>query len=109
MRAAYKLAAETFQEVALSAKRYYDQKVRPKLFQPGDRILLHNPHKKKQQNVKWQRTYSEEAEVVSRVNDVTYVVKCVKSGQRKVIHVDKMKLLCRPVSAADQAENKRGQ
>jgi hypothetical protein len=95
---AYKLAHEMLQHSATLAKRYYDRKVRPQVFCPGDSVLLYSPRRYSKHYGKWQRLYSEEAEVMTRVNDVTYIVRGLRSRQQKVIHVDKIKLLKRVVA-----------
>ena len=93
MRQAYELASETLQAETLSAKRHYDQRARFKEFQPGDVVLIFCPRRRQNQNIKWQRMYSVEAVILSRINDVTYIVQERKSRQRKIVHVDKLKLV----------------
>jgi hypothetical protein len=59
--------------------------------------LLHCPGKKRvgQLYPKWRRLFSAEATVVKRINEVTYLVQLVRSHQRKIVHVDRMRLLRR--------------
>jgi hypothetical protein len=101
MSYANQLARETLDEAAMSAKRYYDRKVNSRVFEPGDTVLVYNPRRRKQQYSKWQRFYSEEAKVISRVNDVTYIVQMTRSRQSKVTHIDKLKLLHKAAVPAD--------
>ena len=100
MSVAHQLARDTLNEAAVSAKRYYDAKVRVVTFEPGDTVLVYSPRRRKNQYAKWQRNYSEQAVVVARINDITYLIRPQHSRQNKVTHVDKLKLLSRAASAA---------
>jgi hypothetical protein len=99
MTFAHQLARETLQGTAMQAKRYYDAMVRPQVFHPGDAVLVYYPRRRQRHFPKWQRLFSMEAKVVSRVNDITYVVQIARSRQRKIVHVDKLKLLERAEGA----------
>jgi hypothetical protein len=101
---AYDLAREVLGQTALQAKRYYDLRVKPQTFNIGDSVLVHYPGRRRQSHPKWQRTFGTEAEVVARVNDVTYIVQFTRTRQRKLAHVEKLKLLHR-VSEATGGED----
>jgi hypothetical protein len=104
MTYAHQLARESLQGAALQAKRYYDAMVRPQIFHPGDAVLVYYPRRRQRHYPKWQRLFSLEAKVVSRVNDITYVVQIAHTRQRKIVHVDKLKLLGRAeVAGADDS------
>ena len=96
MSTAHELAQECLNRSALQSKQYYNKKVNPQRFEPGDVVLVYCPRKRKNCYPKWQRPFAEEASVVSRVNDITYIVKPVKSRKNRVVHVDKLRLLSRP-------------
>jgi hypothetical protein len=89
MTVAHRLACETSNESACMAKRYYDQKVRPKNFEIGDWVLIYSARNRRQCYAKWQRYYQQESVITARVNDVTFIVKPVHSRQQSVLHVDK--------------------
>jgi hypothetical protein len=113
MATAYAIARDVLRTQANFAKRYYDKKVHPQNFQVGDVVLIHSPRPKTGCYPKWQRYYDEEATVCAKVNDVIYLVRLSRSGIKKILHVDKMKLLHRDdknVSSAGQnSESEPGQ
>ena len=45
----------------------------------------------KEKTPKWQSFYENEAVVLHKVNDVTYIVRCDAWKDAKVVHVDKLK------------------
>lgn len=96
MTSAHEIAREVLNETALQAKREYDVKVRLQTFEQGDIVLVYCPRKRRQQYPKWQRLFSTQARVLSRVNEITYIVQFEHSRKRRIVHVDKLKLLSRP-------------
>ena len=107
LSSAHELARSHLNQSAMQANRWYDKKVRLQSFEPGDKILIYCPRKRKNCYAKWQRLYAEEASVMKRVNDVTYIVKPVKTGKPKIVHVDKMKLLSAAVREAEATAGNR--
>jgi hypothetical protein len=71
----------------------------------GDVVLIRIAHGPKQAAIPsaWQRYYDEEATVCVKVNDVIYLVRLSRSGIKKILHVDKMKLLHRDDKNASSA------
>jgi hypothetical protein len=113
MATAYAIARDVLRTQANFAKRYYDKKVHPQNFQVGDVVLIHSPRPKTGCYPKWQRYYDEEATVCAKVNDVIYLVRLSRSGIKKILHVDKMKLLHRDdknaSSTGQNSESEPGQ
>jgi transposase InsO family protein len=95
MQFAFNLAREAGLQLAAASKRYYDARVRPKLFEAGDTVLAFCPQRRKNVFSKWARPFSAEAEIVRRLNDVTYIIKFKRTRKSCIIHVDKLKLLQR--------------
>lgn len=93
MQTTYKIALEVLRKSAQSAKRNYDSHVRPKVFNEGDSVLVYQPKRKKQTFPKWCRPFGEQATIVKRINDITYMVRFERSRKVNVVHVDKLKLL----------------
>jgi hypothetical protein len=105
MTSAHELAREVLNETALQAKKDYDIKVRPQKFEVGDVVLMYYPRKRRNQYPKWQRLFNVQATVLKRVNDITYIVQIQHSRHKRVVHVDKLKLLSRPSAVADDASH----
>ena len=103
MNFAHELARQVLHETALQAKRNYDVKVRPQKFEVGDVVLVYYPRKRRNQYPKWQRLFNAQATVLTRVNDITYIVQLEHSRQKRIVHVDKLKLLRRSSAVADGA------
>jgi hypothetical protein len=99
MAVAHQLAREELGRTALQAKRYYDARVRPQKFEAGDTVLVYYPRRRPRQYPKWQRLFSTEAVVLSRVNDITYIIQLTRTKQKRVVHVDKLKLWRRAAAA----------
>ena len=74
-------------------KAWYDRRVSPKRFSKGDKVLCYSPRRYLHRSPKWQNFYCDECTVVERLNDVSYVLKCDKWRNNKVVHVDKIKLV----------------
>jgi hypothetical protein len=100
----HQLACECLNQSAEHSKRYYDKKVKPQVFEVGDRVLVYSPRKRRNCYPKWQRQFSEEASIVSKINDITNVVRLARSKQNRVVHVDKLRLLSRVVCESAAAE-----
>jgi hypothetical protein len=103
---AQQLARELLQQGAVQAKRYYDSRTKPFEYYVGDSVLVYYPRRRQRQYAKWLRVFSIEATVEKKVNDVIYIVRTNKTHQRRVAHVDKLKLICRAaLRANDSSQN----
>jgi hypothetical protein len=78
---------------AAQGKCYYDKRVKPQELSPCNEVLVYCSKSPKNCYSKWQRLYTEEAKILSKVNYIIYVIKPAKSLGTKVIHGDKLKLL----------------
>jgi transposase InsO family protein len=88
---AFAIVREHLQQSAEVARTWYNKKVHSHVFCVGDRVRVYNPRRFKGKSPKWQSFYKDEAVVVQRLNDVTFVVKCTSWKQPKVVHVNKLK------------------
>jgi len=88
---AFVLVREHLQQSAEVARTWYNKKVNSHMFCVGDRVLVYNPRRFKGKSPKWQSFYKDEAVVIQRFNDVTYVVKSASWKQPKIVHVNKLK------------------
>ena len=88
---AFVLTREHLQQSAEVARTWYNKKVHSHMFCIGDRVRVYNPRRFKGKSPKWQSFYKDEAVVMQRLNDVTYVVKSASWKLPKVIHVNKLK------------------
>ena len=108
MQFAFGVAREVARQEAVSAKRYYDAKVKPKVFAVGDKVLVYCPRRRQQTFPKWSRPFGVEAVISKKLNEITYIVQFTRTRQFKIIHTDKLKLLQRyegAVVAGDAAAN----
>ena len=93
---AHELVREQLRVTANRMKEWYDKKVHSVNFNVGDEVFVLNLRLYPGRCHKWTRRYTDVAEVVEKINDVTYVVKCNKWKIRtKIVHVDKLKLRSR--------------
>jgi hypothetical protein len=88
---AYTLVREHLQKSAEVARTWYNKKVKTHTFYVGERVRVYNPRRFKGRSPKWQSFYKEEAVIVQRLNDVTYVVKSRSWKTPKVVHINKLK------------------
>jgi hypothetical protein len=96
LRVAYEAARQMSQSEARYAKKMYDAKVKPFNFCVGDKVLTFCPRGRGPMFPKWHRSFSLPAVIVERINAITFVIKLCTNGKRRIVHVDKMKLLERP-------------
>jgi hypothetical protein len=90
LSSAFELTRECLDKHAQSSKRYYDSKVKVQSYGIGDKVLFFYPRQVKNRYPKWQRLYANEGEIVSKVNDIIYIVKMVKGGKQRLCHVDNL-------------------
>jgi hypothetical protein len=88
---AFELTREHLQRTAISMYTWYNRKIRPKSFIPGDKVHVYNPRRMRGRYPKWQSFCHDVATVERRLNDVTYVVNSSSWRQAKIVHVDKLK------------------
>jgi len=93
MRQAEEIAREHLQSAAETSKAYYARKVKPASFIVGDRVRVYSPRKYVGKTPKWQSFYREEGIICKKLNDLSYVIKCPQWRQKRIIHVDKLKLI----------------
>jgi hypothetical protein len=72
-------------------KRYYDSRTRWERFQAGDLVWLFSPKRKRGISPKLQTWWYGPYEVIDRLSDVNYRVKCGRYGKPLVVHVDRLK------------------
>jgi hypothetical protein len=108
MTVAYDLAREELNASAELAKRIYDKKVRPKQFLVNDSVLVYSPRRYSNKFSKWQRLYSAECKIVSKLSDVSYIVHDIRAKRNRVTHVDKIKLLSRPTAVQTTEVSEEG-
>ena len=87
----YHLVREHLAQTADYASSWYNRKVCKQSFTVGDRVYVYFPRHMKGKTPKWQSFYKNEAVVLHKVNDATYIVKCDAWKDAKVVHVDKLK------------------
>jgi hypothetical protein len=98
METAHELARENLHTAALRMKDWHNRKVHTQFFNPGDEVYVLNLRLPQGKCVKWTRRYSDLANIVKRINNVTYLVHCPQWREReRILHVDKLKLRNRSV------------
>jgi len=85
------LVRENLQKAATTMASWYNRKVHPKEFQPGDKVRLYCPRRFKGRSPKLQSNYLQTGEVLEKLNDCTYRIKTPKGV--KIFHTDKLKLM----------------
>ncbi|KAL3853042.1 hypothetical protein ACJMK2_016626 [Sinanodonta woodiana] len=75
----------------LRQKRFYDSRLKWEQFKPGDSVWVYTPQRKPGLSSKLQSWWKGPFQVVKRLSDVTYRVKCGYKCKPQVIHVDRMK------------------
>ena len=94
MERVYHLVRRNVTEAGIKAQHYYNRNVHVKEFKEGDHVLVYSPRRYMHRTPKWQPMFNQEAYVLKRFNDVTYLVKVAKSkrtSENKVVHVDKLR------------------
>ena len=93
LRIASDMVRENLQKAACNASQWYNRKVRPRFFNPGDKVMVYYPRKVTGRTCKWQSYYSLEGEITEKINDATYIAKCNRWPEPKIVHVDKLKII----------------
>jgi len=90
---AHDLCRDHLQVTASRMSDWYDKKVKVQSFEEGDQVYVLNLRAFQGRCPKWIRRYRDVAQVVQKINDVTYRVKCDQWKQQKtrIVHVDKLK------------------
>jgi len=88
---AHALVREHLNHTAEVTRTWYNRKVKEQTFLEGDRVRVYCPRRYKGKSPKWQSFYKDEAVVVKKLNDVTYVVRSSAWRQPKIVHVNKLK------------------
>jgi hypothetical protein len=87
----HELARKRIEIASDRMKARYDLKANSSGFQPGDKVWLYNPQRKKGRSPKltpaWEGPYT----VVKRINDVVYRIQRGTRTKMKVVHLDRLK------------------
>ncbi|KAL3882519.1 hypothetical protein ACJMK2_028855 [Sinanodonta woodiana] len=75
----------------LRQKRLYDSRLNWEQFKPGDSVWVYTPQRKTGLSSKLQSWWKVPFQVVKRLSDETYRVKCEYKCKPQVIHVGRMK------------------
>jgi hypothetical protein len=102
MQYAFNVACDVSLKLPEASKKYYDARVRPKLLEEGDKVLAFCPQRRLNVFAKWAKPFSVQAEVLRRVNDVTYLINILRTGKTRIFHIDKLKLLQRGESETSE-------
>ena len=74
-----------------SMRQQHQQRVRKAVFSPGDRVSLHNPHKKRGLSPKLTSQWEGPHTVTEVLSAVTYRLTRPRAGRKsKVVHVDRL-------------------
>ena len=71
-------------------RRHYQQRVRDASYQPGEKVWLHNPRRKKGLSPKLQSHWEGPYTVMKALTDVTYRIVPESGRKKKVVHVDRL-------------------
>jgi len=91
MQTAYTLVRENLHRAALRSKRYYDLRVRPYRYQPGDWVYYYNPRKFAGRQEKWTRKFSGAYLVVKVLGPVNVMLQRSPNSRPFCTHIDKVK------------------
>lgn len=92
MRRAYQLAREHLGCSAERAKKYYDMRVRPKVFTEGQWVYYYCPRRYVSRSPKWQRMYTGPFLITKVMGPVNVRIQASKRSQPFITHIDKLKL-----------------
>ena len=88
---AYALVREHLGQAAKRTKRYYDMRVKPKLYHVGDWVYYFNPRKRPGRHEKWAMKYTGTFLVIKVIGPVNVVIQHSKRATPMTVHVDKLK------------------
>jgi len=91
MQVAYTLVRENLHHAALRSKRYYDLRVKPSKYQPGDWVYYYNPRKFAGKQDKWSRKFSGAYLVVKALGPVNVMLQRSPHSKLFCTHIDKVK------------------
>ena len=86
-----KLLEKNLQCAADSASKWYNVKVNKKHFDEGTPVRIFYPRRFVGRSPKCQNLYRTTGTVLTKLNDVTYLIKSQAWKGPKVVHVDKLK------------------
>lgn len=90
MEMSFSIVHENLRSSFKRQKRYYDIKLKPRAFPPGDLVWRWYPPKAQQKlGSGWNRPYT----VVRKLPDITYEIEHSSTGKTYVVHVDHLKKL----------------
>lgn len=71
-------------------KRWYNQKVRLKLFEEGQRVWFYNPRRKIRRTRKLQNNWEGPFLIVKKLNDVVFCIQKSNKYRKKIVHADRL-------------------
>jgi len=93
LRKASDLVRKNLRVAAENASRWYNRRVKPRQFVPGDAVPIFYPRRFVGRTPKWQNFFKTEGRVLQRLNDATYLVEARSWKGPKIVHADKIKPL----------------
>jgi len=93
LRKASDLVRENLRVAAENASRWYNRRVKPRQFVPGEAVRIFYPRRFVGRTPKWQNFFKTEGRVLHRLNDATYLVEARSWKGPKIVHADKIKSL----------------
>ena len=91
MRDSYALARDQLGVSAERRKNAYDARIKPKDFQPEQKVWYFYPRRYVKRSPKWSRNYAGPFTVVKAIPPCDYVIRKSKRGVTQVVHADKLK------------------
>ena len=91
MQQAFHVARNKIQDEQRRQKRLYDIKLKGKPYNVGDKVWLYVYTRKIGLTPKLQSHWKGPFQVVKRISDAVYRIKHLQTGQRKIVHFDKLK------------------
>ena len=89
LRKASDLVRENLRVAAENASRWYNRRVKPRQFVPGDAVGIFYPRRFVGRTPKWQNFFKTEGRVLQRLNDATYLVEARSWKGPKIVHAEK--------------------
>ena len=81
------LASENLHAQKTRQKTWYDKKARERQFSPGDEVLWLKPFKGNKLQLNWAGPYR----IISKMNDLNYIIEEEEHQGRRVVHVNALK------------------
>ena len=88
---AHHIVRECLGQQALYSASWYNQRVKEKFFEAGEKVRVYNSQRKKGRVPKWQNWYRDVGEIVRKLNDSACLVSCPSWRANKIVHADKLK------------------